>query len=191
MSKNTNEVSQRGSRVNSRHEFRDFLEGNRDCVEIKSTKTCKLYVQGRSGQYTFTFDNIFGQQSSQNEMFSAVGIPTVDHLLSGVNSTILAYGPTGVGKTHTTLGDLHSDEMRGLAPRTFEHLFFMIEEEQATMTPAPEYRIVCSNVEIYNETITDLLAPGSTNLALRTGTEAGTFVEGLTQVEINSCKSLC
>ena len=30
------------------------------------------------------------------------------NILNGYNSTLLAYGPTGTGKTHTTFGNVHS-----------------------------------------------------------------------------------
>ena len=30
------------------------------------------------------------------------------NILNGYNSTLLAYGATGTGKTHTTFGNLHS-----------------------------------------------------------------------------------
>ena len=147
-----------------------------------------LQVVGKNDPYTFTFDNVFGQHSRQIEVFEAAGIPTVDNVLSGYNSTIFAYGQTGAGKTHTMVGVIKSEELRGLTPRVFEYLFKKIKEEQATQTPPPEYKVICSNLEIYNETITDLLTPGSTNLQLRNDTKlgSGTYVDGLKEVEVKS-----
>ena len=188
---NATKVGDRNTRMNCRCKFRCFLEENGACFEVVSETECRLYVQRRAEPRMFTFDNIFGEQSSQNEIFSAVGIPTVEHLLAGLNSTILTYGPSGTGKTHTMLGDPDSDEMQGLAPRMFQRLFARIEEERATMTPAPEYKFVCSSVEIYNETITDLLAPASKNLPLRIGTPVGTYVENLREVEVKNGNLPC
>jgi len=149
-----------------------------------------LEVHGRSEPYTFTFDNVFGQHSRQIEVFEAAGIPTVENVLKGYNSTIFAYGQTGAGKTHTMLGKIKDEELRGLTPRVFEYLFKKIEEERAAQNPPPEYKVVCSNLEIYNESITDLLTPGSSNLQLRNDTKmgSGTYVDGLKEVVINSGK---
>lgn len=47
---------------------------------------------------------------------------------------------------------------------------------------AVRYCLRCSFLEIYNETISDLLAPSSVNLQIREdGSEKGPFVEGLSQ----------
>lgn len=50
--------------------------------------------------------------------------------------------------------------------------------------------MICSNLEIYNETITDLLVQGSNNLQLRNDikSRSGPYVEGLKEVEVSSCK---
>jgi hypothetical protein len=46
--------------------------------------------------------------------------------LEGYNGTIFAYGQTGTGKTHTMEGKQDSINM-GIIPRTFEHIFKVIE----------------------------------------------------------------
>lgn len=147
-----------------------------------------LEVTGRSEPYTFTYDNVFDQDSRQIEVFEAAGIPLVDNVLQGYNSTIFAYGQTGAGKTHTMLGVLKSEELKGITPRVFEYLFKRIEEERRNANPPPEFKVICSNLEIYNESITDLLTPGSTNLPLRNDTKmgSGTYVDGLKEVQIHN-----
>jgi len=53
----------------------------------------------------------------------------LDPLLSGIHTTIFAYGVTGSGKTHTMLGDsIGVDE--GIMPRTIRALFEEIERRK-------------------------------------------------------------
>ena len=149
-----------------------------------------LTVQGKSDPRSFAFSHVFGQQSRQIEVFETTGAPMVEQVLSGFNASILVYGQTGAGKTHTMLGDLYSKEMWGLMPRMFEYLVSRIAQEQRTTATASQYTVTCSSLEIYNETITDLLVPSSKNLQSRRGTNSGctSKVEGLTEVEIESSK---
>ena len=44
-----------------------------------------------------------------------------------------------------------------------------------------QYSVKCSFLEIYNETITDLLKPGSGNLNLREDMKRGCYVDNLTE----------
>lgn len=51
-------------------------------------------------------------------------MPIVDSVLDGYNGTILAYGQTSSGKTHTMLGeDLDNIEERGIIPRMVSGFF--------------------------------------------------------------------
>jgi len=49
------------------------------------------------------FDRVFGPGAAQEDVF-AFAKPFVEKLAEGFNTTILAYGQTGTGKTHTMLG---------------------------------------------------------------------------------------
>lgn len=46
------------------------------------------------------------------------------------------------------------------------------------------YSCRCSMLEIYNETITDLLNPAATNLQIREDQFKGCYVEGLSEVQV-------
>ena len=53
------------------------------------------------------------------------------------------------------------------------------------------YNCRCSCLEIYNETITDLLNPSATNLQLREDPSRGIYVDGLAEKEVlNGVSSL-
>lgn len=71
--------------------------------------------------------------------------------MEGYNAVIFAYGQTASGKTFTLSGD---DAEPGIIPRAMRDVFGFIKR-----TPEREYLLRCSYLEIYNETIVDLLAP--------------------------------
>lgn len=71
--------------------------------------------------------------------------------MEGYNAVIFAYGQTASGKTFTLSGD---EEEPGIIPRAMRDVFGFIKR-----TPEREYLLRCSYLEIYNETIIDLLAP--------------------------------
>ena len=53
------------------------------------------------------------------------------------------------------------------------------------------YNCRCSCLEIYNETITDLLNPSATNLQLREDPSRGIYVDGLAEKEVLNGESSC
>jgi hypothetical protein len=52
----------------------------------------------------FSVDNVFGVQSTTTDVFQTIAEPLLDHVLSGYNSCVFAYGQTSSGKTHNMLG---------------------------------------------------------------------------------------
>ncbi|OIT33598.1 phragmoplast orienting kinesin 2 [Nicotiana attenuata] len=140
----------------------------------------------------FTFDHVACETINQETLFKMVGLPMVENCLSGYNSSIFAYGQTGSGKTHTMLGEIEELEIRpspnrGMTPRIFEFLFARIRaEEESRRDERLQYSCKCSFLEIYNEQITDLLDPSSTNLMLREDSTKGVYVENLSEFEVQT-----
>ncbi|KAJ7288316.1 P-loop containing nucleoside triphosphate hydrolase protein [Mycena rebaudengoi] len=85
-------------------------------------------------------------------LYTAAARPHVHAFMSGYNAVVFAYGQTASGKTYTLTG---SPEEPGIIPRALRDVFAFIRA-----TPAREYLLRCSYLEIYNEAIHDLLAPG-------------------------------
>jgi len=52
----------------------------------------------------FTYDYVFDEVSTQQEVYEQSSFSLVENVLNGYNGTIFAYGQTGCGKTHTMLG---------------------------------------------------------------------------------------
>ena len=130
--------------------------------------------------HRFTFDDVFDIDSKQEEVYRVSAKPAVNSVLEGYNSTIFAYGQTGTGKTFTMDGFTYNqfDESRGIIPRTIEDIFAYIESNSNKDT---KFIIRAAYLQIYNEMISDLLKPNSTNknLNIREDKKKGLYVEHL------------
>ena len=81
----------------------------------------------------------------------------LDGLLDGYNASILAYGPTGCGKTFTYWSFyfrmIGTNDHPGIMPLAMLELLTRVNQEKKTK----EVMIKASYIEIYNENIKDLL----------------------------------
>ena len=83
-------------------------------------------VDDMGGLYTkhaFTFDQVYGQNRSQRDVYEQTARDAVLSTLQGYNATIIAYGQTGTGKTYTMEGVHNDEEQRGIIPRSIEEIF--------------------------------------------------------------------
>lgn len=108
---------------------------------------------------TFAFDRIFDENASQAEVYEASAKPLLDSVLDGYNATVFAYGATGCGKTHTITGTVQEP---GVIFMTMQELFERVGESASDKVT----EITLSYLEIYNETIRDLLVPGNSKAGL-------------------------
>ncbi|CAE8583001.1 unnamed protein product [Polarella glacialis] len=98
----------------------------------------------------FQFDRAFGQEASQGEVYDDVGRPIVDDVLSGYNGTVLAYGPTGSGKTFCMFGPpgpRSSSVLEGLVPRAVQQVLDHCTPDGCG--PGDDLRVECSFFEVY------------------------------------------
>jgi hypothetical protein len=82
-----------------------------------------------SKKQQFTFDQVHGPSTTQHAIFTSTANPLISRFLEGFNCTILAYGQTSSGKTHTMTGiDLDADPTdpengMGIVPRAVATIF--------------------------------------------------------------------
>ncbi|XP_074051979.1 kinesin-like protein KIF15 isoform X2 [Macrotis lagotis] len=128
--------------------------------------------------------------TTQESVFSSVAKGIVESCMNGYNGTIFAYGQTGSGKTFTMMGPSESDNfthnLRGVIPRSFEYLFFLIEREKEKAGTGKTFLCKCSFIEIYNEQIFDLLDSASPGLLLREHIKKGVCVVGAVEQVVTS-----
>lgn len=124
---------------------------------------------------TFGFDRVFDENTTQGDVYEATTKNLLDSVLDGYNATVFAYGATGCGKTHTITG---TAQQPGIIFLTMQELFEKVDDLQTDK----ESEITLSYLEIYNETIRDLLAPGAggrQGLMLREDANQAVSVAGL------------
>ncbi|CAK7262657.1 tubulin-dependent ATPase kip3 [Sporothrix epigloea] len=123
----------------------------------------------------FAFDRIFDDNASQMDVYEGTTKGLLDSVLDGYNATVFAYGATGCGKTHTITG---TAQQPGIIFMTMQELFEKIGERSDEKVT----ELSLSYLEIYNETIRDLLVPGGSKqgLMLREDTNQAVTVAGLT-----------
>ena len=88
---------------------------------------------------------MYGQYSTQKEVFDESIVPIINEVLTGFNCTVFAYGQTGTGKTHTMEGELGTGEQAGIIPRSLNFIFDSLPRS------CTEYSVRLSFVELYNE----------------------------------------
>ncbi|KAL0351801.1 UNVERIFIED_CONTAM: Kinesin-like protein KIN-7F [Sesamum calycinum] len=104
-----------------------------------------------------TFDRVFGTEAPTRQVYEEAAKKIALSVLSGMNSTIFAYGQTSSGKTYT---------MTGITEYTHSEREFVLK---------------FSAMEIYNEAVRDLLWPDGGPLRLLDDPERGTVVDKLTE----------
>ncbi|XP_032094613.1 LOW QUALITY PROTEIN: kinesin-like protein KIFC1 [Thamnophis elegans] len=104
--------------------------------------------------YDFTFDRVFPPSSSQESVFEEISL-LVQSALDGYHVCIFAYGQTGSGKTYTMEGpEDQNPETAGMIPRAVQQIFAASREME---TKGWKYQFTASFLEIYNESLRDLL----------------------------------
>lgn len=128
----------------------------------------------RSKDHTFGFDKVFDENTTQADVYEATTRNLLDSVLDGYNATVFAYGATGCGKTHTITGTV---QQPGVIFLTMQELFERIAERNDDKVT----EVSLSYLEIYNETIRDLLVPGGSKagLMLREDANQAVSVAGL------------
>ncbi|MCO5566170.1 hypothetical protein L7F22_019846 [Adiantum nelumboides] len=102
------------------------------------------------GSYDFRFDSLVLPSQSADQMYSERIAPVVDAVVKGYNGTVFAYGQTGSGKTYTMSG---SESEKGVIPKAVGHIF-----DRVAKITSREFLLRVSYLEIYNESLNDLLA---------------------------------
>lgn len=130
----------------------------------------------------FFFDYAFDEESSQEEVYQCTTKHLLEGILDGFNAIVLAYGATGSGKTFSMVG---SDNNEGIMIRSLRDLFILKEKMESKNN---QVKIIMTYVEVYNETILDLLIDKSESRPLELFEDGGKNVNinGVTELSVNS-----
>ncbi|GMP43014.1 hypothetical protein CsSME_00012549 [Camellia sinensis var. sinensis] len=154
-----------------------------DCVELQpELKRLKLRKNNWDSD-TYEFDEVLTEFASQKRVYEVVAKPVVESVLDGYNGTVMAYGQTGTGKTYT-LGRLGDEDTsaRGIMVRAMEDILADISLGTDSIS--------VSYLQLYMETIQDLLNPANDNIAIVEDSKTGDIsLPGATLVKIRDQQS--
>ncbi|KAG5452881.1 Kinesin-like protein KIN-14R [Clonorchis sinensis] len=125
----------------------------KSCLEVHSLDTVVLMPGSDAAAEQYKFDRVFDINTSQTEVYKELS-PFVSSFLDGYNVCFLTYGSEASGKTYTLLGgpdDKPSTE--GIAQRALRTVL----SEKTARRSEWEYQLLVSVVEVYNDTLTDIL----------------------------------
>ena len=174
------------------------------CGEDGRSLQVKLNNNGsnKAANKNFTFDLTLHPGLTQQTVFEMCGIKDLlQSVVEGYSSTVFAFGQTGSGKTYTICGEsatemfdsdipgpngqraiLPSD---GLFLRSAIYLFDLLSGIKDK-----QFSVKASYLEIYNETVLDLLNVTNKSLPIRWHAQKGFFVENLFVVECDDVRDL-
>ncbi|XP_051512525.1 kinesin-like protein KIFC3 isoform X2 [Myxocyprinus asiaticus] len=169
---------------------RPICPGETDTADTKNLVTIDpdddavLYLSNKGKLMTFELDKVFPPQATQEEVFQEVQ-SLVTSCIDGFNVCIFAYGQTGSGKTYTMEG---IPENPGINQRALRLLFSEVTEK-----PDWDYKITVSMVEIYNETLRNLLGDNPNeklDIKMCPDGSGQLYVPGLTEFRVESVEDI-
>lgn len=138
-----------------------------ECIN-KSTILYRNTLQERSGlPAAYSFDRVFGGDCTTRKVYEDGAKDIALSVVTGINSTIFAYGQTSSGKTYT---------MNGITELTVADIYDYMQKHDERA-----FVLKFSAIEIYNEVVRDLLSNDNTALRILDDADKGTIIEKITE----------
>lgn len=107
----------------------------------------EILLQFKATTRSYKYDKVFGQMSSQEDVYKDSALQIVNDVLDGYNGTVVVYGQTGTGKTYTLEGSVENAKNKGIIPRAINTIFESLKKRGA------EFNVKVSSVQIYGEVL--------------------------------------
>ncbi|NXG92458.1 KIF27 protein, partial [Stercorarius parasiticus] len=159
---------------------KEVLHNHQVCVRLVPNTQQIIIGKDR----VFTFDFVFGKNSTQEEVYAVCIKPLLVSLTEGYNATVFAYGQTGSGKTYT-IGGGHiasvAEDEKGIIPRAIQELFQYISENRNI-----DFHVKVSYIEVYKEELRDLLELETSvkELHIREDEKGNTVIVGAKEFQV-------
>ncbi|KAL8267782.1 hypothetical protein R6Q59_001580 [Mikania micrantha] len=115
----------------------------------------------------YSFDRVFSGDATTRQVYDEGAKGIALSVVSGINSSIFAYGQTSSGKTYT---------MTGITEYTVADIYAYMQKHEERA-----FVLKFAAIEIYNEAIRDLLSTENIPLRVLDDPEKGTIIERLTE----------
>ncbi|KAI1266179.1 kinesin-domain-containing protein [Xylariaceae sp. FL1019] len=200
----------------------DLIPQRFQVSRVQTTSNTSIAIDSQQGKKVFVFDRVFSPEIGQDGVWEYLG-ESINAFVQGYNVSLLAYGQSGAGKSYTmgTSGPSEQGDLdaMGVIPRAATELFEKLEgpapakntnRNSMSQLRAPSryslqpqtpkadrnWQLKATYVEIYNESLHDLLLPDSIGpsergtIAIREDTKGNILLTGLRQMDINSVDDL-
>ena len=127
------------------------LDGGKEMV-VHAPTTFTATGKERNEKHAYAFDRVFGAGALNKQVFDDCQ-DLIQSVVDGYNVSILSYGQTGSGKTFGMSGP------QGIIPSA---IGMLLAEMHRLKEKGWEYAVEASFVEVYNETLNDLLGDAKT-----------------------------
>eukprot|EP00930_Biecheleria_cincta_P016646 TRINITY_DN13453_c0_g2_i4.p1 TRINITY_DN13453_c0_g2~~TRINITY_DN13453_c0_g2_i4.p1 ORF type:complete len:1080 (-),score=151.44 TRINITY_DN13453_c0_g2_i4:165-3404(-) len=161
--------------------------GDREVWRFHGSRIEELDDDGTSptrGGKSYEYDKVFDPEATTKEIFEHQCMSVTQSALEGYNGTIFAYGQTSSGKTFTLTETSRSNP--GIAIQAMDCIFNKVASSHS------EYEIHVSYLEIYNESLADLLQKKSSKksaakqLRITEDKRLGPVVQDVTEMRATS-----
>lgn len=159
---------------------KDIIESSDDTVIVREQKV-KLDLTKYTEEHKFVFDNVFSENSSNQQVYIEAVKPIVEAALKGAKVSCFAYGQTGSGKTFTMIGDAKNKGLYYLAANDI-FKFLEVEKKQGLIAMTSYFEIYCGK-------LFDLLNKRK-QLSAREDAKQNVHIVNLKRVEVNSAQEL-
>jgi hypothetical protein len=171
-------------------------------LELDEARNAVLLSTPTTGLKRFEFYSVYGPArdsvAQQGALFEEQVKPLLKSVLDGTNVAVMAYGPTGSGKTFTILGKTESGQLSGLLPQSVEFLLDTLMAPSTPRTPASTSSeklqtveaCTMTMVEIYMDQVYDILGQlhGALESAAKVDVRQGSdtvSLNGVTEVPVS------
>jgi len=160
--------------------FFDYFQVSNDKVEIlEVSKNCKAKK--------YILDYVFQQNSTQANVYEEVSL-LVQTMINGTNVCVIAYGQTGTGKSYTIQGPSPTSDNQGIFLKSAKEMFEMtgpilFDTKHKNNERA---KLSISIIEIYNETVYNLLGEDSPVLNMYENSDGILVIPDLNPISVNN-----
>eukprot|EP01103_Thecamoeba_quadrilineata_P019019 TRINITY_DN7539_c0_g1_i1.p1 TRINITY_DN7539_c0_g1~~TRINITY_DN7539_c0_g1_i1.p1 ORF type:complete len:667 (-),score=144.54 TRINITY_DN7539_c0_g1_i1:172-2172(-) len=170
--------------------IRPISEAEKSCLTIQNNT---ITLATSKEQRNYSFNEVFSEATAQDQIFAATAAPMLAEFFSGKNAFIFTYGVTNSGKTYTIHGN---KENPGLLPLILDSVFASIKAPRSQtppkfvvpIDPSLEYMVMVSFIEVYNETLIDLLADNLQTNIMHNNSSVGKHKRQLNPVSLKEDK---
>lgn len=124
---------------------RDYEDG---AFQLVSVEKKRVIIKD---ERHYDFDGTFDQDARQEDIFTTVAVPCINHALKGFCSALMCYGQTGTGKSFTMC--CTKPGIEGVIPRSARYLF-----ERAKCDTNRTYTVQGQFIQIYRDQLGDLMS---------------------------------